>query len=295
MSTMLTFQTQYIADALELADCLSNFENVEKFVDFAKIKWLYTTNLVDGVATEMFSNTVHICVTGNTRAPGQAAVFAMLSLLAADIVPPIDVEQVLSWHARLLGHEHPSVLTEPDACLSAICAEATELLQNISEKNFANKLLDVFGVAAHVLYRFEKEKPFAVANGRVGRLLAKVILDTALPLTFPMFTKPDFYTNALEQGPSELLQLMFDEARSFYKDLLAKQFDPDFYIYVANMEELEEQLGETYAFFSKAQAEEVKKTFQELDVNESRVICDGTVQVTRAIDVAEKFPNLFVE
>jgi hypothetical protein len=91
------------------------------------------------------------------------------------------------------------------------------------------KISMIFGLSAFAQLHFVDLHPFLDGNGRTCRVISKVLLDSILPTSIPMFENRGEYIASLEKSrevsdirgaPLLLTGLLFRSAISHYNDIL---------------------------------------------------------------------------
>jgi len=104
-------------------------------------------------------------------------------------------------------------------------------------KNQDDLVVKLFFLAAFVQFHFVDVHPFLDGNGRMCRFLSKFILDQVCPIPFPMFKDREEYFSTLTNGrnekdplncPKHLLNLLFESAIQYYKEIISTHFDNGF-------------------------------------------------------------------
>ena len=121
----------------------------------------------------------------------------------------------------------------------------------------------VFALAAFAQFHFVDIYPFSDGNGRICRLISKLILDSILPVPFPMFISRENYIESLNSArqvgveprtaPAALSEILLDSAIEFY-DVLGSQIAAmsqfDFLFCGRSIAKIKEQLDGQKQIFS---------------------------------------------
>lgn len=111
--------------------------------------------------------------------------------------------------------------------LQQLCTLVHQCAKRISKRFVIPSSITLYTVclAAFAQFHFVDIHPFLDGNGRICRLISKVIMDHIFPLPIPMFKNRDAYIRTLVEGrkseviydaPLKLASLLFDEAIAFY-------------------------------------------------------------------------------
>jgi fido (protein-threonine AMPylation protein) len=143
------------------------------------------------------------------------------------------IGQIRNRGARTDARLFPSRSIVEDE-LPTLCAIVTDFCsrwKNSQPADEVEAVLQIFALATFMQFHFLDLHPFADGNGRMCRYLCKYILESCLPLPFPMYDSRDDYLAALRAGdnavdngpavyaPAELLKLTIDSAVAFYAEL----------------------------------------------------------------------------
>jgi fido (protein-threonine AMPylation protein) len=86
--------------------------------------------------------------------------------------------------------------------LRELCKIVNEFTESAAGKPTTDmeNMMRIFALAAFTQYHFLDLHPFKDGNGRMGRFLAKHILESCLPVPFPMYNSREDYFHALRAG-----------------------------------------------------------------------------------------------
>jgi fido (protein-threonine AMPylation protein) len=233
-------------------------------------QWIYSSNKIEFAGTETLEDTLMVIQGKATMSDRQTLDVMQTYNLLADIYPkkqPIetvaslafDIVALQRWHEKLFlsdlefnpgkirsrgvetsfsdfsKHKYPhhSVIRNQ---LSALCLTVYQLSKLIDSRGdrhrpLADKICDVFCLAAFAQFHFVDIHPFVDGNGRICRLISKRILDAVLPFPPPMFTNRDKYLASLQSArskdpldaPEDLARLLLEETIDWYSKLLENQ------------------------------------------------------------------------
>jgi len=118
--------------------------------------------------------------------------------------------------------------------LPVLCAVVTDFCarwKTGKPESRTDTVLHLFALAAFTQFHFVDLHPFADGNGRMCRYVCKYLLESCLPLPFPMYDSRDEYLAALRAGdaavdsgnalfaPITLLEKTIESAVTFYAEL----------------------------------------------------------------------------
>eukprot|EP00762_Andalucia_godoyi_P008047 ANDGO_02154.mRNA.1 hypothetical protein len=178
-------------------------------------------------------------------------------------------------------YPHHSVLMERCSQLFNIVQSLAKAIDNILSPE-TSRVSYIFALAAFVQFHFVDLHPFPDGNGRICRFLSKRILDSVLPVPFPMFTDRSLYIDALVKGreggdprsaPSFLFSLLLDVAITCYTQIAFIYRAPilEYAYLVCSVEELDQ----------KMETEDVDQTVRQMLRNSFEslgLLCSATVE-----------------
>lgn len=158
-------------------------------------------------------------------------------------------------------------------------------------------MMHAFALASFTQYHFLDLHPFLDGNGRMGRFLCKYILESCLPLPFPMYASRDKYLAALRAGDArdrvhrgsgsrlamvDLLKLTVESATVHYEELLDYVNMPILVGY--SFDQIERALKLNRVECTEADITAVRDAFEGLgDLERSTVVLTGgSIQLTKA-------------
>ena len=231
-------------------------------VQSAIARHIHSSMHLEGQALSM-TDTLALVTTGLDNTSDEAKLATnMLKLMSTEYTElrpletvTISVEKLCGWHTRMFANvecfkdKHVGKVRRKGAGagsrlfpsrsivddeLPTLCAVVTDFCARWKGREHDNEVdavLEVFALATFTQYHFLDLHPFADGNGRMCRYLCKYILESCLPLPFPMYDSRDDYLNALRAGddavdslsalhaPAQLLEMTIDSAVAFYAEL----------------------------------------------------------------------------
>ena len=201
--------------------------------------FIFTSNAIEDCGTATVEETQEIIdARSYPDIKGKHDVVSTLSVLRKTYKPRQEemraatiysVSNLKSWHSDLTGHDqdgcNPGVLRTRGAytyrkagrkekhnyphhhyvegALAMYCQVLQQLVALCSlyeKEGYADAALVWFAVAAFAQFHFVTLHPFRDGNGRMCRLIAKLVLDCWMPVAIPMFPAKEDYFQALIKG-----------------------------------------------------------------------------------------------
>lgn len=227
-------------------------------------RWIFFTNKLEFAGVESAADTAEVLTKGfcihQKRREGEKDVIQTFKVLTATYWPKntntaleertFDKLTIQKWHSanfegysfgkyapgqfRKKGmialapypHQYPHHNVS-DPAIDQLCTLVHKCAKRISGRFTTASSITLYTVclAALAQFHFVDIHPFADGNGRICRLISKVIMDHISPLPVPMFRDRDAYIQALVDGrkgqdishaPLQLASLLFDEAIELY-------------------------------------------------------------------------------
>jgi hypothetical protein len=217
--------------AVERLLAAPNFEDVRML---ALIQYVHLTNAIENEAPSTVEETQQILTTAGDFPNGPAIRSTYNAVKAVDEVPPgchhlnhvlehLTVQGMCRMHKLILAHEpqanlgkfrtcgvqvidldgcvriYPNHLYVPGA-VEDLCTIFRYLLTLWDTCSDIPRLSGLFSIAAALQFYFVTIHPFHDGNGRMCRLLSKMVLDIELPITIPMFRSKHHYLRAIMDG-----------------------------------------------------------------------------------------------
>jgi hypothetical protein len=126
-------------------------------------------------------------------------------------------------------YPHHSIVPDAMGSLTFMVFHLLKRSANLFSSQSSPRILSAFSIAAFYQYHFVSIHPFSDGNGRMCRLLSKLILDWVMPLPIPMFEHRDDYLCTIEAGRQQadpklshvpLLKLLLATAKSHLQSIL---------------------------------------------------------------------------
>lgn len=163
-------------------------------------------------------------------------------------------------------HQYVGIYTENLLKLVHKLAKIIDQIDN--EDEFICK---VIGLASFLQFHFVDIHPFSDGNGRLCRLLSKIILDSIFPIPIPMFEKRTEYLSTLIQGrkldrvyaPTLLASFIFDVSINYYQEML-KESNTLIYFHLVSHDELNLREKIEKLKLDKEIREKLEMTFQSI-------------------------------
>lgn len=202
--------------------------------------FIFTSNQIEGCSTATEGDTVAV-INGSVTSEmeGRAEVESTLNLLRetynpdpekmlTDLTRSLKVENILKkWHATLTAHDKVAcpgtfrtkgafTYREPKVkhnyphykyvhgAMTQFCRVLAQLIVLCGKSEAEDAALHWLAVAAFAQFHLVTLHPFRDGNGRMCRIIAKLILDCWMPVAIPMFPQKEAYFQALIKGQSML-------------------------------------------------------------------------------------------
>eukprot|EP00035_Acanthoeca_spectabilis_P018170 m.383781 g.383781 ORF g.383781 m.383781 type:complete len:426 (-) comp16731_c1_seq2:349-1626(-) len=166
-------------------------------------------------------------------------------------------------------------------------------------------MMEVFALAAFTQYHFVDLHPFLDGNGRMCRYISKYILESVLPIPFPMYQDRDEYLGALKSGDAlcqsgslgqgarwaylPLLALTLKSAITFYEELLQLTSRP--FLIASTFEGIAKNIKEQQIECTAEDEKTIEATFDKMDMFGSATIklTKGSVEITKVEPMSASF------
>lgn len=148
----------------------------------------------------------------------------------------------------------------------------------ISQADFTDyyQTLTCIALAALIQFHFVDQHPFIDGNGRMCRILNKVILDWVLPVPIPMFDDRNEYIQSLVEGrqeelavncPQRLMKLLLKSAINHYTDMIKASTELvfDVLIVASSADQLNVKLSEIGDKLDNADKKNLCSAFEQLE------------------------------
>lgn len=169
--------------------------------------------------------------------------------------------------------------------LQRLCEHVNKWAKNANHVSEEKAILEIFALAAFAQYHFVELHPFLDGNGRMCRYVSKYILESCLPIPFPMYTDRVAYFEALKVGDEllkdgealkahlPLLQFSIRSAIAYYEEILSLGTRP-LYIGVT-AEDICEEFKKKKTNCSSEDLTKIERAFASLED-----YCSQTVQLS---------------
>eukprot|EP00455_Lapot_gusevi_P007694 TRINITY_DN1328_c0_g1_i1.p1 TRINITY_DN1328_c0_g1~~TRINITY_DN1328_c0_g1_i1.p1 ORF type:complete len:414 (-),score=8.15 TRINITY_DN1328_c0_g1_i1:44-1210(-) len=267
--TLFDLSDETFPDVLDIVELRRQFDELAPIVRqhairASVVKFVHWTNAIEFVAPESEADTDSIIFGSRPHhSPQSTAVVntyeQMKSLYAPSALDSnephsylvLDVPKLIHIHSLLsdcksefrtagvksknmAGAEHvyPHHTVVPDAVesLNLLVFYLLKAGASLFPAGSSSRIMVAFAIAAFYQYHFVSIHPFSDGNGRMCRLLSKLILDWVIPLPIPMFEIRDDYLCAIDAGRIQdlprdahvpLLKLLLRTARQHLIQVLA--------------------------------------------------------------------------
>jgi fido (protein-threonine AMPylation protein) len=237
-----------------------------QLITFSVAKWIHYTNKIESAGFSEEGDTQALIGGASVEKGSQKEreVLQTLDLLRQTYSASenlreraYDIPRLIKWHGVLLLniHPHPGAFRKTGAetenldgskhlyphhsLLKTVIGwyghAMWELLGAIDALQCSKheRIAYIFALAAFAQFHFVDIHPFVDGNGRMCRFISKYLLDSLLPLPFPMFLNRDEYLQALiggrgvskREAPILLARLLMREAIVYYETILHTYYD----------------------------------------------------------------------
>ena len=202
-------------------------------------RFIFTSNQIEGCSTATEGDTVAV-INGSVTSEmeGRAEVEATLRVLRmtynpdpekmlTDLTRSLTVGDILKWHENLTAHDKaccPGTFRTKGAftyrerkvkhnyphheyvrgVMKRFCEVLAQMIVLCGKSEAEDAALHWLAVAAFAQFHLVTLHPFKDGNGRMCRIIAKLILDCWMPVAIPMFPQKEAYFQALVEGQSML-------------------------------------------------------------------------------------------
>lgn len=311
-------------------------ESAKESVSLSVAAWIFHSNKLEFSAQDNEGDTEKLVkgCNGPIRTAAQENSLKTLHLLRETYETPyraskpeaavsFDSEKLKAWHLKLFPidsyhfggqfrtsaaftrnlsgttmhyYPHNGIIKSAIGQLGAIVYQQLKLLRQVQDP--MRRLAQTFAIAAFCHFHFLDIHPFADGNGRIGRYLAKRLLDLELPVPFPLFQNREEYVAVLEmrsQGAadvvvSKLMEIMLKNAIRHYQRLLHKNRTYDIFVCGVEVDEIKVTLKTVLPYANRNQVDAVLLKFQEMEEGENI-----DVELEETIIRMKKFPSFIVD